>query len=51
MVNFEIKHKVHVCAPSNNAVDEILLRMVKSGTDLNLLRVGAKTYKAPDELL
>ncbi len=39
-----------MCAPSNGAVDEILLRVIKSGTDLKVLRVGANSYRASDEL-
>ncbi len=39
-----------MCAPSNGAVNEILLRVLKSGTDLKVLRVGANSYKAPEEL-
>lgn len=42
--------KIHLCAPSNGAVDEILFRVLKSGANKNILRVGASCYKAPEEL-
>ena len=47
--------KIHVCAPSNAAVDEILMRMASKGLDQyteeeltkKLLRVGAMSH-VPD---
>lgn len=50
--------KIHLCAPSNSAVDEILMRIVEKGIPgfspdeckKKLLRVGAMNYKAPEQL-
>lgn len=50
------KNKIHLCAPSNGAVDQILMRMVKKGLKGStrplkdvVLRVGAVSYKSPEE--
>jgi hypothetical protein len=51
--------KIHVCAPSNAAVDEILMRVAKKGLTENeteeelankLLRIGALSH-IPDPFL
>jgi len=50
--------KIHLCAPSNSAVDEILMRILSQGLcgyspdELKkiILRVGATMYKAPEAL-
>jgi len=51
---------IHICAPSNSAVDEILVRILQRGlpgiatTHQELLsiitRIGASEYTAPDEI-
>lgn len=47
--------KVHVCAPSNGAVDEIVLKIIERGLKGNtkdltniILRVGATSYESPE---
>lgn len=52
--------RIHICAPSNSAVDEILVRILQRGlpgiatTHQELLsiitRIGASEYTAPDEI-
>jgi len=54
----ESDKKIHLCAPSNSAVDEILLRIMNKGLigipndklQQMIIRVGASNYKAPDDL-
>lgn len=53
-------NSIHICAPSNSAVDEILVRILQRGlpgiatTHQELLsiitRIGASEYTAPDEI-
>ena len=49
--------KIHLCAPSNGAVDEILLRIIQKGLKGNqrpiqdfILRVGASSYESPEHI-
>lgn len=50
--------KIHLCAPSNSAVDEILLRIARKGVPgfsaeqmkNMIIRVGAQGYRGPEEL-
>lgn len=48
--------KIHVCAPSNGAVDEIISKIIDKGLKGNkedlskiLLRVGATSYESPEK--
>ncbi|MFM7859186.1 MAG: AAA domain-containing protein [Flammeovirgaceae bacterium] len=57
LIQIDPKNKIHLCAPSNGAVDQILMRMVKKGLNGStrpledvVLRVGAVSYESPKEL-
>lgn len=45
------KAKIHVCAPSNSAVDEIVLRCTASSIKDQILRIGAMEHKIKHEEL
>jgi ABC-type proline/glycine betaine transport system ATPase subunit len=54
MIEFLVKtkkKKIHVCAPSNSAVDEIVLRCSKSSVKDQILRIGAIEHKIKHEEL
>ena len=45
------KNKIHICAPSNGAVDEILKRIKETGfKNIDILRIGASSYKISEDL-
>lgn len=45
------KNKIHICAPSNGAVDEILKRIIETGfQEIDILRIGASNYTISEDL-
>ena len=54
----ESDQRIHLCAPSNGAVDQILQKVLVDGLlgfpsdrcKQLIVRVGASNYKAPEEL-
>ena len=51
MILTNSKNKIHICAPSNGAVDEILKRIKETGfKDIDILRISASSYKISEDL-